>query len=157
MPLISTPTSCFSPYIPLCCFLLKLSKPFCCITQVTLPREKKKKSKCLKIAHLMVPSNSDCQGNSASFLFSLHWWSGVSSMPFALKFTKKISYFLHVNLSIFFFFLATLWHIEFSTQGSDLSCSCKLQHSCSNARSFNPLCWARDRTCRFCCTLVGTL
>ena len=31
--------------------------------------------------------------------------------------------------------------------GSDLSCRCDLCRSCSNTRSFNPLCPARDGTC----------
>ena len=35
----------------------------------------------------------------------------------------------------FFFFLASLWHMEVLDQGSDLSCSCHLSPSCGNARS----------------------
>ena len=37
----------------------------------------------------------------------------------------------------FFSFSAAPWHrhMEFSGQGSDLSCSCNLPHSCSNAES----------------------
>ena len=41
----------------------------------------------------------------------------------------------------FFLFWPPPWHVEFQGQGSDPS------HSYSNARSFNPLCWARDQTC----------
>ena len=46
-----------------------------------------------------------------------------------------------------FFWGACLRGMEFLGQGSDSSHSCHLCHSCSGARSFNPLCWARDRTC----------
>ena len=42
-------------------------------------------------------------------------------------------------------------HMEFRGQESDLSRSCNLCCSCSNARSFNPLCRARDRT-----SILGT-
>ena len=48
---------------------------------------------------------------------------------------------------------ATLWVgdffflIKFPGQGSNTSYSCDLHRSCSNARSFNPLCWAGDWTC----------
>ena len=51
---------------------------------------------------------------------------------------------------VFFFFfscLATLWHVEFWGRGPHLSHSCDLCHSCSNAGSFNPLCWAGEPTC----------
>ena len=43
-------------------------------------------------------------------------------------------------------FLATPQHMEFLGQGSDLSCSCELCHIYGNARSFNPLCQAGNRT-----------
>ena len=43
-------------------------------------------------------------------------------------------------LSSFFSFLASPWHMELPGQGSDPSLSCNLCHSCSNIRSFNPLC-----------------
>ena len=63
-----------------------------------------------------------------------------------------------------FFLSATPWHMEFSGQGSDPSCSGDLLHSCSNARSLNTLCQAEDRTCvlvlQRCgqsrCTTAGT-
>ena len=59
---------------------------------------------------------------------------------------------------VLFLFLPTQWHMEFLGQGSDPHCSC------SNAGSFNPLCWTRDRTCiqvlqrhcRSCCATAGT-
>ena len=35
---------------------------------------------------------------------------------------------------------------KFPSQGLNLGCSCNLCHSRGNARSFNSLCWARDRT-----------
>ena len=41
---------------------------------------------------------------------------------------------------LFVCFLAVLWHMEFPGRGSDLSLSCDLYGSCSNAGSFN---WAR--------------
>ena len=37
--------------------------------------------------------------------------------------------------------------MEFLGQGSDLSHSFNLRHSCGHTGSFNPLCWARDGTC----------
>ena len=46
-----------------------------------------------------------------------------------------------------FSFSAALRHMEFPGQGSDPSYSCNLRHSCGHAGSFNPLCWAGDRTC----------
>lgn len=36
-----------------------------------------------------------------------------------------------------FVFLATVWHIVFSSQRSDQSCSCDLDLSCGSAGSFN--------------------
>ena len=72
---------------------------------------------------------------------------------------SSISYFL-IYLSIFFFFhFWLLWG-----QGSDPSPSYDLGRSCSHAGSFNPLCWARDRTyilalqrCHWsCCATAGT-
>ena len=39
-----------------------------------------------------------------------------------------------------FSFLATLWHMEFLSQGSEPSRSCNLHHGCGNAGSFHPLC-----------------
>ena len=38
-------------------------------------------------------------------------------------------------LIVCFSFLATLWHMEFSGQGSDPNCSCDLLHSYTNTRS----------------------
>ena len=49
--------------------------------------------------------------------------------------------------SVFFFSGHPKAHGEFQVQGSDLSFSCKLPCSCGNARFFNPLCQAEDRTC----------
>ena len=48
----------------------------------------------------------------------------------AQRFVREIYLFTY-----FSFFLAAPWHMEFLGQGSDLSCSCDLDHSCSNARS----------------------
>ena len=42
--------------------------------------------------------------------------------------------------------MAIPWHIKFPGQRLNLSHSCNLHHNCSNARSFNPLCRARDPT-----------
>ena len=44
------------------------------------------------------------------------------------------------NIPLFSFFFS-FWHMEFLGQGSDPSRGCDLRCSCSNARSFNPLCW----------------
>ena len=44
-------------------------------------------------------------------------------------------------------FFATLQHMEFSCEGSDLSHSCDPHCSYDSTRSFNPLCQAGDRTC----------
>ena len=41
---------------------------------------------------------------------------------------------------VYFSFLVTLRHIEFLGQGSDPSHICNLHLSCSNTRSFNPVC-----------------
>ena len=48
--------------------------------------------------------------------------------------------------SFFFSFFGCPQHMEFPGQGSALSCSCDLYHSCGNARSFNQLCQAGDQT-----------
>ena len=51
-------------------------------------------------------------------------------------------------LTVFFFFFSC--HPAsggIPRQGSDLSHSRNLHHSCGNTRSFNPLCWAGDRAC----------
>ena len=47
--------------------------------------------------------------------------------------------------SIFYDHTCSIW--KFPGQGLNLSHSCALQNSCSNARSFNQLYQARDRTC----------
>ena len=52
------------------------------------------------------------------------------------------------QILIFFYFCGqTHGKWKFLGQGLNLSCSCDLCHSCSKAMYFNPLCWARDRTC----------
>ena len=40
-----------------------------------------------------------------------------------------------IALPIFFSFLATLWHMEFLGQGSDLSLSSNVRHSCGHVGS----------------------
>ena len=60
--------------------------------------------------------------------------------------------------------LGCLWHMKFPGQGSDLSHSFNLCHSCSKCWILNPPCWAGDWTCipvlqRCCwslCITVGT-
>ena len=37
--------------------------------------------------------------------------------------------------------------MKFLGQGLNSSHSCDLRCNCTNAGSFNPLCWARDQTC----------
>ena len=69
-----------------------------------------------------------------------------------------------LNLSFFFFFLATLQHMELLGQRSDPSRSYKLHHGCGNTRSLTHC--ARlgiepvSQRCRdvtnFCCTTKGT-
>ena len=62
-------------------------------------------------------------------------------------------------------FFCTPRRTGFPDQESDPSHSSHLCHSCGNAGSFNPLCWARDWTCvpalQIChqslCTMLGTL
>ena len=54
----------------------------------------------------------------------------------------------------FFFFLAAPQLMEFPGQGSDPSHSFNLCYRCSNTRSFNTLCQARDR---WCCTDIAEL
>ena len=73
--------------------------------------------------------------------------------------------FLCFLVFVFFLFLDAPWHMEFPGQGSDLSCSCSLRHSCSNTGSFNLLCRTGAQTCilvlqRRCqshCTTAGIL
>lgn len=45
------------------------------------------------------------------------------------------------------------WHIEFRGQGSNLSHSCDLCHSCGN----NPLCWAGESSPHHCKVNAGSL
>ena len=45
------------------------------------------------------------------------------------------------------FFWLPLSNREFPSQGSDRSRSCDLHHNCGSARSFNPLCQARNGAC----------
>ena len=64
----------------------------------------------------------------------------------------------------FFSFLAALWHMEFLGQGSNLSWSCDLYHSCGNARSLThcagpgiePMSLLLQRHHRSHCATVGT-
>ena len=46
---------------------------------------------------------------------------------------------------------------KFPGQGSSQSCGCNLYPSCGNARSFNPLCQAKDQTCASTATQVTAL
>ena len=48
-------------------------------------------------------------------------------------------------MSFFFFFLMAAPMARGNSQARDWICD--LHCSCNNARSFNPLCWARNRTC----------
>ena len=60
----------------------------------------------------------------------------LTSSPLAA--TTPLSMQLQFLFFFSFFFsvlLATLWHMEFLDQGSNLSLSCVLSHSCSNAES----------------------
>ena len=57
-------------------------------------------------------------------------------IPFNLfLFFSGFLFFILFYYYFIFSFLATPWHMEFPGQGSDLSCSCDLSHSCGNARS----------------------
>ena len=63
---------------------------------------------------------------------------------------RSLGPILPVNVVCFFVLFfggGASWPMEFPGQGSDLSCSFDLCYSCSNGRSFNLLCWARDLTC----------
>lgn len=70
-----------------------------------------------------------------------------------------------LSFCFLFFFFGCPWCLEFSGHRSDWSHSCDLCHSCGNAESFNPLCWAGHWTCilavqryhRSCGTTVGIL
>ena len=55
-------------------------------------------------------------------------------------------FFCFFVLFCFFVFPCCPCYMEFSGQGSDLSCSWDLCHSCINVGSFNPLCRARNQT-----------
>ena len=85
--------------------------------------------------------------------------SSFGSFPYGVSASQKL--FLKF---IYFPFLAASRHMEFPGQGSDLSCSCNLLHSCGNTRSFKPLCWAEGITsvlvlqkcCRSRYTTAGT-
>ena len=72
----------------------------------------------------------------------------VSSFPSKLffpQFTHFSQWYYH-QLRLEFFFLATLWHMEFLGQKSDPSHSCDLSHTAVVMWILDPLCWARDRT-----------
>ena len=83
---------------------------------------------------------------------------------FPLRRGTKQKYTQNLYSTIFFSFLAAPWHMEFPGQVSDLSCSCELRHSCSNAGSFDPPCWAgikpaslvQQKCCRFHCVTEET-
>ena len=60
---------------------------------------------------------------------------------------NKLEGFLFLFLFFFFLFWLLCRILEFLAQGSDLSHNCDLHCSCSNTRSFNPLCWAGGQTC----------
>ena len=54
--------------------------------------------------------------------------------------------YIFLFFSFFFFLMATLREWKFPSQAMNPSCSCHLCQSCSNARSFNPLCRIGDGT-----------
>lgn len=74
-----------------------------------------------------------------------------------LEETRHWTYVSVVSKYCFFLFLAALKRMEFPGRGSDPSGSCNphcsydLCHNCSDARSSNPLCHTRDRTCTLDC------
>ena len=96
-----------------------------------------------------ISSLSLSQGTQQTWIFSSEW-SPVSWAGNGLGFTFDALQFFFFFLCLFVFvgvFIGcthSIW--EFPSQGLILSHSCKLQHSCSNARSFNPLCQAGDCT-----------
>ena len=78
-------------------------------------------------------------------------WVDKNGRSFAPRIGQRAAYrgnhssYIFAFLGFFFlfvclFFLAALQHMEFMGQGSDLSHSCDLYCSYSNARSFSPLC-----------------
>ena len=84
---------------------------------------------------------------------SLTHWAGpgikpVSSWILVGFITTEPGQELQGYLILFYLFsvLAASQHMEFTGQGSDPSCSLNWWHSSGNARSFNPLHWAGDRT-----------
>ena len=89
------------------------------------------------------------------------------SDPFGRKLLFLFYYFHYFYFIIFYFYghIQGIW--KFPGQGLNLSHSCDLSWSYSNAGSFNTLCWARDWTCTstatwaaidsyHTCTTVGT-
>ena len=87
-----------------------------------------------------------------SFLLPLKTQSHYLSPPYTRITCHNYHHFIEKrSLNWFFYayvlsFLAALQQMEFPGQGWDQHCSFDLSHSCSNARSFNPLCQAKDRT-----------
>ena len=80
-------------------------------------------------------------------LFSVDVWSEFSRENISSEIPQD-KYSLRFFFVLFVFsFLVVPWHMEFLGQEPDLSCRCHLSHCCRSAGSFNPLCWAGNRTC----------
>ena len=88
---------------------------------------------------------------SGSFLFQKkkkkHWSFVlvVKNPRCFLNFCNRVA--LLINKSLFSFSASIVQYVDLLGQGSDPRLSCSLCLSCGNARSFNPLHWARDQTC----------
>ena len=75
------------------------------------------------------------QGHSSCSIFQTRLWG------------ECLCFFVFLFLFFFFVFNGSTRGIcKFLGQGLNPSQSCNLRCSCSNARSFNPLCWAGDGT-----------
>ena len=89
----------------------------------------------------------------------------LSASSFLFEYLEETVSKVPLLFFLFFFFLAAPWRMEFLGQGSDLSHRYNLCRTCSNTRSFNPLCRAGDPTnilalqrhCRSHDATVGTL
>ena len=89
-------------------------------------------------------------------------WEPPCVMDTALK-SKILIIIIIIVIFSLIYFLAALWHVEFSGQGSDLCHSCNLSHGCGSARSLTHYAGLgikpasqRSQDVQSCCTTVRT-
>ena len=134
--------------VPVCCFFPRYS--------IILGMPSVSESKKALWVSVHVWGSSDCKNLFESSHFTGKFFSKLSVNFFFVRKVPcwfctlgwNLKSFCFLSLSTFFFsFFGHPTAYGVPKPGIRWSCHCDLYHNHSNARSFNPLCWAGDWTC----------